>query len=111
MKNLRIEMLTTDSVPNTVELVMEGELTLRDVEAAREQIKEGFRYQQVKITLRHITNLDLAFIQLLAAARNTASMLHRQLTVEANLPDELQTIVKNAGFDPSLIISCWATIK
>ncbi len=104
-------MLTTESVPNTVELVMEGELTIKHVEAAREQIQEGFRYQQLKITLRHVTNLDLAFIQLLAAARNTASLLQQQLTFEANLPDELRTIVKNAGFDPSLIISSQATIS
>ncbi len=100
MNNITIQRIPAAvQKDRSVLLKIGGELIIQNVGEARQQLMEIMSLcKSVRIELQNVTSLDLAFIQVLVATLHTGSTLQKKVTLEAQLPEELQLIVKNSGF-------------
>lgn len=91
-----------DSEQNSGRLVIDGDLTIGDVAALKEQIIEAFaEAEAVTIDVSAIGEVDVAGVQLLCASHRYAAKLQQQmmLTVGDNQP--FLTLTREAGLSRS----------
>lgn len=88
-------------------IVLEGELTIRNAAAIREELLvELARFNAFHIQLHQVVDLDLAFVQLLLALRETAVTNDKKMTLELDISDDFNVLLKRSGlYDPILFKS------
>ena len=76
-----------------------GEATIQNVEALCEQLKAALR-ERASLTLdvSRLTTTDLAFVQLVEAARLTAAEQGEPLALSAPASGELRDVLERGGF-------------
>ncbi len=101
MKRLHIQQIPAAARKGrAVLLKIEGELVADNVPTVHQLLLGVLpEAKSVRLVLHEVECLDLAFVQLLWSARRTATALGKNFTVEATLPDELQSLLQTAGFD------------
>jgi ABC-type transporter Mla MlaB component len=63
-----------------------------------EEIKKALgKFDNVTLELRNIVSIDLACIQLLLSARQTAIAAGRHFTCQIELPEEVKNMLAHAG--------------
>jgi ABC-type transporter Mla MlaB component len=101
MKN--IQMTTTPQFngnSNSVHIVLEGELLLKHIhELAAEITVVIHQYEDITIALKNIVNIDLACIQLLLAAKQTAIASKKKIACQVELPAEVENVLNHAGLN------------
>jgi ABC-type transporter Mla MlaB component len=79
-------------------ITLEGELILKNLHCVADELKETIsQFDNIHIELTNIQNIDLACIQLLLAAKQTAASAKKQFSCQAELPKELKNIMQHAG--------------
>lgn len=81
-------------------VVIEGELTLRNVSAIRSKLLEALQdYQTLKISMKNVTAIDLSGIQLLYSAIKTLDVMKKRVDMDIHLPADLELLLIKAGFE------------
>jgi anti-anti-sigma regulatory factor len=87
----------------SLELVFSGQLTINYIQKIKETVGEQTDFSNdLVVRVDNPDNLDITFLQLLQSLKTTAELNKRQFTVTADLPNELETLVANAGFSDLL---------
>lgn len=81
------------------ELVWRGELTVQRVLQLKEELVSALASaEQIRLHLVDVTEVDIAFLQLLCSAHRSASRMRRELTLVGPLPPALSEISQLGGF-------------
>jgi ABC-type transporter Mla MlaB component len=82
------------------EVVMEGELTLRHASAIRTSLLKALQeYDVLRISVQHVTSIDLSCIQLLYSTMHTSAAMKKQVDLNFHLPTDLESLLMKAGFE------------
>jgi ABC-type transporter Mla MlaB component len=82
----------------TANILLEGELILRHLQEAAEEIKRAVgNSDNIHVELKNIVNIDLACIQLLISARLTAVAAQKTFICQMELPEEVKNMMAHAG--------------
>jgi anti-anti-sigma regulatory factor len=84
----------------TGEVLMEGDLTLRNVSAIQSRLLEALQnHQALKISVQNVTAIDLSCIQLLYSAIKTSGEMKKLVDMDIHLPAEFESLLTKAGFE------------
>jgi len=84
-------------------MTIERELTIYTALEIKEYFMQAIEdYDQLKIQIKDVENLDLSFIQLIESLRKTAEEYEKKIEISAELSDGTRSLVENSGFDPIL---------
>lgn len=84
-------------------MIIEKELTIYTALEIKEYFLEALEnYNELKIQIKNVENLDLSFIQLIESLRKTAEEYSKKIEISAELTDGTRSMVENSGFDPLL---------
>jgi ABC-type transporter Mla MlaB component len=99
MKNIQLTVTPRGSSKNkSVNITLEGDLILRYMHEVTEEVKQTVsRFENITIELKNIANIDLACIQLLLAAKQTAISAKKQFSCQLDLPEEVKGLMQHAG--------------
>ena len=83
------------------EVTLAGDLTLPRAGEIREQLLSALEGEEVVLRFGGTGAVDLSFVQLLCAARRSASVRERRLTVAGDpVPRAVASLVRRAGLAP-----------
>jgi anti-anti-sigma regulatory factor len=86
-----------------LKLIFNGQLTIAHIQKIKEDVGEKVDFKKdLFIEVDNPENLDITFLQLLQSMKTTAEAHKRQFSVSATLPNELESLVSNAGFSDLL---------
>ncbi len=81
-------------------VLIEGNLTINTVKQFLEYVPDVFKsYDYVDFYLHNVESLDLSFIQSLYHLKNVKVNSEKEVTVDAQLSDDLKKIITQSGFD------------
>jgi ABC-type transporter Mla MlaB component len=99
MNNIQISITPQiNENAKSVNIILEGELVLKNLHDLATEVKGIIRqYDEITIELKNIINLDLACIQLLLSAKQTAVSQQKRITCKVELPVELNKVMEHSG--------------
>lgn len=102
--NFNIEYKQTDGVLN---IEFSGQLTIVSIKKVTESVKSQLsnKPEKVIILADNVENIDITFIQLLKAIKNSGSKNGFDVTYSLRLSDDLSSLVRNAGFEKLLEVN------
>lgn len=78
----------------------DGDLTLFRSLSFKEELERALKSPQVEVSFGEVGEVDLSFVQVLVAARKSASRDGKELAVRReNFPPALEDLVREAGLD------------
>lgn len=103
-ENFNIEYKQTDGVLN---IEFSGQLTIVSIKKVTESVKSQLsnKPEKVVILADNVENIDITFIQLLKAIKNSGSKNGFDVTYSLRLSDDLSSLVRNAGFEKLLEVN------
>lgn len=82
-----------------IKLNFSGQLTIAQIQKIKDAVGEKVDFtKDIQVEVENPENLDITFLQLLQSLKITAEANKRQFSVSATLPNELESLVSNAGF-------------
>ncbi len=82
-----------------LEMVFSGQLTINSIAKITESVKSHLKNPTVvNIQVKDADNIDLTFIQLLQAIKNSGKKKGFDVNVSFSVSDDIKTLLKNAGF-------------
>jgi len=91
---------TSDSKIKSCDILIEGEASIKiEQEVYHEFINYLNDFDILRIILKNIELIDLPFIQLLISLQQTSKLKNKKISFNIELPENLQTILINSGFD------------
>jgi len=82
-----------------IELIFSGQLTIAQIQKIRDAVGEKINFtKDIQVEIDGPENLDITFLQLLQSLKITAEANKRKFSISATLPNELESLVSNAGF-------------
>ncbi len=82
-----------------IKLNFSGQLTIAQIQKIKDATGEQVNFtRDIEVEVDNPENLDITFLQLLQSLKTTAEANGRQFSVSATLPNELESLVSNAGF-------------
>ncbi len=80
-------------------IVFSGQLTISSVKKMTESLKANIDHpEKVLISVKDVENLDLTFIQLIQSIKNCGRKNGYEVAVSMKLPEDLSSLLVNAGF-------------
>lgn len=80
-------------------IVFGGQLTIPFIQKLTQEVKEKLgQPKALHLVVKEVENIDLTFIQLLYALKNTGKKLGYPVDLQMELPDDLSSLMVNAGF-------------
>ncbi len=80
-------------------IVFSGQLTISSIKKMTESLKANIdNPKKVAISTKDVENLDLTFIQLIQSVKNSGKKNGYEVSVSMKLPDDLSSLLVNAGF-------------
>lgn len=84
-------------------MTIEKELTIYTALEIKEYFLNALeKFDEIKVQIKDVENIDLSFIQLIESLRKTAEEYDKKLEISAELQDGTRSLVENSGFDPLL---------
>jgi len=97
MKNAQVTC-TSSRGAEPARIVIEGVLTIQNAAVIRDALLEMLpRFDAIHIQVRQVVDVDLACVQLLLALRKTALVAEKKMTIEMDLSDGFQLLLKRSG--------------
>jgi hypothetical protein len=91
--------ITNYNKKKSIRILLEGNLIVGSLHTIKEELTTAIsRYTNIHVIVKHVTAIDLTGIQLLFAIKRSSETLHKKLSFDIELPDELNTIISQAGF-------------
>jgi anti-anti-sigma regulatory factor len=82
-----------------LEITFSGQLTINNIKKINESVKSHLRSPgAVSIHVKDVDNIDLTFIQLLQAIKNSGKKKGFSVQTGMELPNDLKALLINAGF-------------
>jgi ABC-type transporter Mla MlaB component len=83
-----------------LDIILSGQLTIVSIKKITESVKTQLnnKPKKVSITVNDVENIDLTFVQLLQSIKNSGVKNGFEVEVSLKLPDDLSSLIKNAGF-------------
>lgn len=99
MNNIQVTVTAQEKgKTKTANVLLEGELILRHLQQAADEIKRAVSTSDnICVELKNIANIDLACVQLLISARQTAIASQKKFTCQIELPEETKNMLAHAG--------------
>jgi len=92
-----------DEKEKKARMTIEKELTIYTALEIKEYFLEAVeKFNEIKIQIKDVENIDLSFIQLIESLRKTAEEYNKKINISAELKDGTRELVENSGFDPLL---------
>lgn len=89
--------------PKGVTVILEGDLGIKNTEAVRNALMAlKLNSDSVTFHLKNVEKLDITSIQNIRALKNNLVSQGRKVTVNAELPPEIERLLKNTGFENTL---------
>lgn len=86
-----------------IEIVLTGQLTINTIDKIMAKMKEIIvKPSEVSIQVEDVENMDLTFIQLIFAIKNSGKKEKYKVEVSFDLSEELTSLITNAGFQKIL---------
>lgn len=80
-----------------VSILLENELTIFSIEKMHSKIIDAVKkYDEIEFHLKNITNMDLTFVQFFYSIRQTAQKTKKNVSIEANLSEDIKSLFENA---------------
>ncbi len=99
MDNLPYKVIY-DELPEKAIIRFSGQLIINFIESITEVVKERVKTSKnLEIQVDNPDSMDVTFIQLLLALKNTFETAGKEVSVSAELKDELRTLIDNSGFN------------
>ncbi len=97
--------LTEKISDNTAIITLEEDLSINNTENNQiETIKKTVNENNnIRIVLKNVEDIDLTVIQLLYSIKKTCEKEDKKLEFDIKLPQKLDTLLKNTGFDKQII--------
>lgn len=87
-----------DSKSQTV--VFEGDLGIKNAEVIKNTVQAlRFNTDSVTIHLKSVEKMDITTIQILKAVKIALTAKGKKISMEMELPHEIERLLKNTGFD------------
>lgn len=83
-----------------LDIILSGQLTIVSIKKITESVKAQLnnKPKKVSITVNDVENIDLTFVQLLQSIKNSGVKNGFEIEASLELPDDLSSLIKNAGF-------------
>ncbi|NLX71843.1 MAG: hypothetical protein GXY94_00865 [Bacteroidales bacterium] len=83
-----------------LDIILSGQLTIVSIKKITESVKAQLnnKPKKVSITVNDVENIDLTFVQLLQSIKNSGVKNGFEVEVSLKLPEDLSSLIKNAGF-------------
>ena len=95
-ENFHIQVQNTQ---DGIKLNFSGQLTIAHIHKIKDAVSENVDFNKdIEVEVDNPENLDITFLQLIHSLKTTAEANKRQFSVSATLPNELESLVSNAGF-------------
>lgn len=89
-----------DELPEKMIIRFSGQLIINFIESITASVKEKVNTSKnLEIQVAQPDSIDVTFIQLLEALKNTYQSAGKEVSVSAQLKDELSTLIENSGFN------------
>ncbi len=86
-------------VDGETDITLSGQLTINVIIKLVDEIKDLLKNaSNVNIHVKEVENMDLTFIQMLFAIKNSGKKENFKVKVDMDLSEELTLLIKNAGF-------------
>lgn len=84
---------------NRLDMVFRGQLTINTISKITESVKAHLKTPSVvNILVKEAESIDLTFIQLLQAIKNSGKKMGFEVNVSFSVSDDISVLLKNAGF-------------
>jgi len=84
---------------NELSIVFSGQLTINSITKITDSVKTNISHpSKIEISVKDVENIDLTFIQLIEAIKNSGRKDGYKVTVSMKLSDDLNSLLENAGF-------------
>lgn len=102
-KNMQIKS-STKKGESHANILLENELTIFSIESMKDKIIETvLKYDDIKIELKNVDNMDLSFVQLLYSIKITANKLNKKVSFDVSLSDDIKSLFNNSDLSKVLI--------
>lgn len=86
-----------------LDMVFSGQLTINSIAKITESVKAHLKNPSaVNITVKDADNIDLTFIQLIQAIKNSGKKKGFEVNLSFSVSDDTAALLKNAGFESFL---------
>lgn len=93
-----ISIITTSANPHTVQVLLEGQLVIRNAKTIKNELIVALTdSQNIVLVLRHIIKMDLAVMQLLIALQKSAAKLGKNLSFDFELTEYIKSVMQHSG--------------
>jgi len=87
----------------SVDVIFKEELTIYSIEKIKEDFSKAFtKYNNIKITLKDVTNIDLSFLQFMYSIQKSAKKNNKTLSFDIKISEEIQLLINNSGLEKIL---------
>jgi hypothetical protein len=81
-----------------INMIIEGEFNISNAQVVKDNCSKLLKhFDTVSITLKNITDIDLAAIQLLHVLKSTPGFSQRTVTIDSELSKEDKSLINTAG--------------
>ena len=87
----------------SVDVIFKEELTIYFIEKIKEDfIKTFTKYDNIKIILKDVINIDLSFLQFIYSLQKSAKKNNKTLSFDIKISKEIQLLINNSGLEKIL---------
>lgn len=92
-----------DEKERKARMTIEKELTIYTALEIKEYFLNALeKFDEIKVQIKDVENIDLSFLQLIESLRKTAEEYEKKVEISAELQNGTRSLVENSGFDPLL---------
>lgn len=106
MKSNEKNMLITPSKKKgekKVKITFKNDLTIFSIESIKDQFIYAVQKNDViQLELKDVKNIDLTFIQLIYSLKISSASLKKEVSVSANLSEDIKSLFSNSGISKIL---------
>jgi len=103
MKNQSISITVLANSGENVRLLLEGQLIMKNADLIKKELIAALNSSEnIELAFKNIIKIDLAILQLLIALQKSASRLGKNLTLDIELTDTINSVIRNSGLEKLL---------
>jgi len=103
MKNKPFSIVNLSKGAKGQTVVFEGDLGIKQTEAIKNTMQTlKFNSDVITLQLKNVEKLDITTIQNIRALKNMLTSKGKQVTVISEIPQEIERLLNNTGFNTTL---------
>jgi anti-anti-sigma regulatory factor len=98
MRNAKIKFEPDVANAGTMNVLIEGDLTLQNMEEIKAELTNAFeKSQKLHLILQNVENIDISCFQMLFSVHKTYKESNTEIAITITLSDDHKKLVGNAG--------------